>query len=377
MNRIYLDYNATTPLHSEAAQAMTKVATTVWGNPSSLHAEGQAARSAVERARTQVAKLVGADKTEIVFTSGATESNNWAVASAVTDGTLITSAIEHPSMLGASEVATGDERFANWHRLFVSRTGRLEPDLVAAAIDSHDKVDLVSVMYVNNEIGNRYDIAAMAEACRERGVLFHTDATQAVGRIPVDFGSLGVDLASFSAHKMYGPKGVGALYVRSGLTLPTWMVGGHQERTRRAGTENLLGIVGFGQAAVAASDLDVQAELQASLRDYLEQRLVSELGATINGNPTSRVANTTNLSFAGANAEAMLIALDLEGISVSAGSACSAGSLEPSHVICALTDDPERRNGALRFSVGRQTTVDDVELAADKIVKCVGRLMRQ
>lgn len=376
MKRIYLDYNATTPISPAAVQAMTEMSANVWGNPSSLHAEGQAARSAVEQARTQVANLVGANKTEIAFTSGATESNNWAVAATVREGTLITSEVEHPSMLGAAEAATGDDRFANLHRLFVSRTGRLEPELVAAAMDSHDKVDLVSVMYVNNEIGNQYDIATMAAECRKRGVLFHTDATQAVGRIPVDFAELGVDLASFSAHKLYGPKGVGALYVRAGVNLPTWMVGGHQERARRAGTENLLGIVGFGAAAAAANDLDVQPELQASLRDYLERRLVSELGAVINGNPTSRVANTTNLSFAGAGAEQMLIALDLEGVSVSAGSACSAGSLEPSHVICALTDDAARRQGAIRFSVGRQTTIDDVEFAADRIVQCVGRLMR-
>jgi cysteine desulfurase len=361
--RIYLDYNATTPLSEAARTAMERAATTIWGNPSSVHAEGQASRAAVERARAQVAELVGAQARSIVFTSGATESIN--TVHRLGPGIIVTTNVEHPATLGAC----GDDAVL----MKVDPIGQLDLEALDQILSTRSDVALVSVMLANNETGNLYPIADVAELCRAHGVVCHTDATQAVGRVPLDLAELGVDLASFSSHKMYGPMGVGALYVRSPFELPPLLLGGHQERGQRPGTENLPAIIGFGAAAAAAGELAHEVSRQASLRNALLDRLEGE-PLVVNGDPRNGLPNTLNVSFLGCEAETLLIALDLEGVSVSAGSACSAGSLEPSHVIVALTDDPDRQRSAVRFSLGRGTTAADIEQAADRALACVRRI---
>lgn len=375
--RIYLDHNATTPMCVEAREAMNRAALSTWGNPSSVHAEGQTARAAIEGARAQVARCVGAKTGEIVFTSGATEANNWVFRRLAPHGAVITSSVEHPSVASACQAALDEGRLSRWVQLPVDGRGRLDLDDLKRVLDDSEPIALVSVMATNNEVGNHYPIEAIATLCREHSILVHCDATQRVGREPVDLASWGVDLASFSAHKLYGPKGIGALYVREGTPDRPWLVGGHQERARRAGTENVLGVVGFGAAAAASRGLAEEARRQAQLRDRLESLLAGELdGLDANGDRDSRAANTCNISFLGCEAEQLLIALDLEGVSVSAGSACSAGSLEPSPVICAMTEDDDRRRSAVRFSLGRGTSRADIDEAAARVVKVVRRIRR-
>ena len=381
MKRIYLDYNATTPLCSEAAEAMRAAVTGVWGNPSSLHAEGQLARNAVERARALVAALVGVSERSILFTSGATEANNQIIlgSSARRAGRPLVGATEHPSVRAACEAAAEcgpAEADVGWDVVSVDENGEIALDAFAEQVGACER-PLVSVMAVNNEVGVRYPTSELAAVCRDAGVPYHCDATQAVGRGPVDLAALGVDYASFSAHKLYGPKGVGALYAREPHTLSPLLLGGHQERARRPGTENLLAIIGFGAAAAVAIDLEAEAQRQAALRERLWQGLLEGCGPLArNGSTEHCAANTLNVSFLGCAAESLLIALDLAGVSVSAGSACSSGSLEPSPVIVAMTDDLDRQRSAIRFSLGRGTTGEEIEEAIERVARCVERVRK-
>ena len=376
--RIYLDHNATTPLDPSALEAMLPYLRDDFGNPSSLHWFGQRARAAVEQARAEVAALVGADPAEIVFTAGGSESDNLALrgAAARAKGSrrrVVTTAVEHHAVLntakalreegGAVEIVAVDER------------GRLDLDALRTALD--DSTLLVSVMLANNETGVLQPVAEAARLARERGALVHCDAVQAAGKTPLDVRALDVDLLTLSAHKLYGPKGVGCLYVRRGTPLAPLVRGGAQERNRRAGTENVAGIVGFGAAArTARASLAADAPRVAALRDRLERHLLALPGARGNG-AEPRVPNTANVSFEGIDAEALLVALDLEGVAASTGAACAAGGIEPSHVLKAMGFPPERVQSSLRLSLGRGTTEAEVDYAAGVIATAVERQRRR
>jgi cysteine desulfurase len=362
MRRIYLDHNATTPLDPAALAAMLP-----WlgapANASSLHREGQRARAAVEAARRQVAALLGAHATEILFTSGATEANNLAIATlaARTPGALLTTAVEHPSVL--APLALLEARGRAVHRLPVDARGQLpSPTEIIAFAEAHH-VTALSLMLANNETGNRYPVAEIAREARARGWLIHTDATQAPGKIPFQIKDLHVGLLSISAHKLYGPTGAGALWVRGGLELSPLQVGGHQERGRRGGTEGVAALAGFGAAAaLAAARQPEDAARMAALRDRLWAGIAAlEPAAACQTALEAALPNTLNVRFAGVDGESLLINLDLEGIAASAGSACSAGSLEPSPVILAMGVAPAAARGSVRFSLGRHTTQDEID----------------
>ena len=378
MNRIYLDHNATTPVAPPVADAVTNALRTVFGNPSSVHAYGQEAKTALDEARSAVARLIGAEPTEIVFTSGGSESNNLAIrgiaAAAAGSGRrhLAASTIEHEAVLRTLKALDGKGPSTTLVR--VDERGVVTAERLAAALT--DETALVSVMHANNEIGTIQPIAELAAVAHERGALVHTDAVQSVGKIPVDVRSLGVDLLSLSGHKFNGPKGAGALWIRRGTRLHAQMTGGRQERNRRAGTENLPAIVGLGAAARRLLDKDEPATTDlAALRDRLEAGVLAAVsGAAVNGASTARVGNTSNISFHGVEAESLLIALDLEGIAVSTGSACSSGTLEPSHVLRAMGFSPHRTQNSIRFSLGLGNTAGDVDRVVAVLPGIVDRL---
>ncbi len=378
MTRIYLDHNATTPVAPPVADAMTNALRTVFGNPSSVHAYGQEAKTALDEARSAVARLIGAEPTEIVFTSGGSESNNLAIRgiaeAAAGSGRrhLVASMIEHEAVLRTLKALDGKDRSTTLVR--VDERGVVTTERLAAALT--DETALVSVMHANNEIGTIQPIAELAAVAHERGALVHTDAVQSVGKIPVDVRSLGVDLLSLSGHKFNGPKGAGALWIRRGTRLHAQMTGGRQERNRRAGTENLPAIVGLGAAARRLLDKDEPATTDlAALRDRLEAGVLAAVsGTAVNGASTARVGNTSNISFRGVEAESLLIALDLEGIAVSTGSACSSGTLEPSHVLRAMGFSPHRTQNSIRFSLGLGNTADDVDRVVAVLPGIVDRL---
>jgi cysteine desulfurase len=355
---IYLDNNASTKLDAEVAAAMAEAAG-LFGNPSSIHAEGRMARRRIEEARDEVARLVGAGPEEIFFTSGGTESNALALFGAAgqtqAPGRLVRTSAEHPSVAQAMDRLAARGGFES---VVVAprSTGVLDPDELLAAIAADTR--LVSVMAANNEYGAIYPVADLAPAVHARGALFHTDAVQAAGRIPVDVHAWQVDLAAFSAHKMHGPKGVGALYVRRGLPLQAHTPGGGQEKKLRAGTENTAGIVGFGCAArLARERLDAEAASIAARRDRLEQGLCERIpGARVVGAGASRLPNTSAVLFEGVRGETLIIRLDLEGIAVSTGSACSSGTLLPSPAIRSLGLSLEQASSVVRFSLSRSTT---------------------
>jgi len=365
VQRIYLDHNATTPLHPAVADAMIAVLRDEFGNPSSVHHFGQRAKAAVDQARSAVAALICAEASDIVFTSGGTESDNLAIrgAAEVLERTgrrhLVASTIEHEAVLNTLKALAR----RGWETTLVpvGGDGIVSPEALRAALT--DQTALVSVMHANNEIGTVQPVAELAQLAHERGALFHTDAVQSAGKIPVDVKTLGVDLLSMSAHKFYGPKGVGALWMRRGLRLLPVLTGGKQERNRRAGTENVAGIVGMGAAAALARGKMVEEAWRlAALRDRLEESILRAVpGTAINGARTPRVPNTTNISFDRVEAESLLIALDLEGVAVSTGSACSSGTLEPSHVLKAMGFPPHRTQNSIRFSLGAVNTEADVE----------------
>jgi len=375
--RVYLDHNATTPVDPRVLDAMLPFLREQYGNPSSLHWFGQRARAAVEEARASVATLVGAEPADVVFTASGSESDNMAlrgVAARAKDPRrgVVVSAIEHHAVLNTAKALREDGVPVAMAR--VAASGIVDLDDLAAKVD--DATVLVSLMLGNNETGVVQPVAEAARLARERGALVHCDAVQAAGKVEVDARALGVDLLTLSAHKICGPKGVGCLCVRRGTPMAPLVRGGSQERNRRAGTENVAGIVGFGVAArLAAEGLEAEAARLAALRDRLEARLLALAGAARNGSGP-RLPNTANVSFAGAEAEGLLIALDLEGVAVSTGAACAAGAVEPSHVLRAMGFPPERVQSSLRLSLGRSTTEADVDRAADAIATVLGRLRK-
>lgn len=377
--RIYLDYNATAPPVAEVTEAVARAMREDFGNPSSVHAYGQRAKAAVDQARAQVAALLEAEASEVVFTSGGTESDNFALtgafeAVAATDRRrIVTTGIEHEAVLNTVRALA--TRGADVVIVPARPDGIVDAAAFAAAVTSETAV--VSVMLANNEIGTIQPVAEIAALCRARGVLMHTDAVQAMGKIPVSVRALGVDLLSLSAHKFCGPKGTGALWIRRGVRLVSQTTGGRQERNRRAGTENVPGLVGFGVAArLARETLPASASI-AGLRDRLEFGILKQVpGTAVNGGPHSRVPNTTNISFDGVEAESLLIALDLEGVAVSTGSACSSGSLEPSHVLRAMGLPNARARNSLRFSLGASTTRDEIDFVTGMLTGLVTKLRR-
>ncbi len=372
--RIYLDHNATTPLDRRVLDAMLPFLRDDFGNPSSLHWYGQRARGAVEEARAQVAGLVGARPAEVVFTSGGSESDNAALRGACAKarpprGGIVCTAIEHHAVLNTAKALRDEGRPLAVVR--VGEGGAVDPEELAASVG--DATLLVSVMLANNETGVLQPVGEAARLAHAKGALVHCDAVQGAGKVEVDVSALDVDLLTLSAHKIYGPKGVGCLYVRRGTPLAALVRGGGQERNRRAGTENVAAIVGFGvAAALARESLLEDAARVGALRDRLEARLLAIPGALRNGEGP-RVPNTANLSFERVEAEDLLIALDLEGIAVSTGAACAAGGIEPSHVLRAMGLPPERVQSSLRFSLGRTTTEADVDRAADIVTAVVAR----
>jgi cysteine desulfurase len=375
--RIYLDYNATAPLLPEVIETMTRVMTDTPGNPSSVHAFGQAAKAVVDDSRAAVAALLGAESSEVVITGGGTEADNLALRGAADalDATtrrhLVTTGIEHEAVLNT--VKTLERRGWRATILPTGPTGVISPDALRQAITPD--TGIVSVMHANNEVGTIQPVAELAAIARAQGALFHTDAVQSVGKIPVSVKSLGADLIALSGHKFGGPKGVGALWIRRGVRLMPQMTGGRHERGRRAGTENVPAIAGLGVAARLAAERLPRAADIGRLRDRLERDVLARVpGTAINGDPANRVPNTTNISFDGIEAESLLIALDLEGIAVSTGSACSSGSLEPSHVLRAMNLPSPRARNSLRFSLGSGTTAAEIDAVVDALPDLVHRL---
>jgi cysteine desulfurase len=376
--RIYLDHNATSPPPEPVIDAVARSLRDEPGNASSLHAYGQRAKAVIDEARGRVAALVDADPSEIVFTSGGTEADNTALRGVlealepVGRRRLITSSIEHEAIL---ETARHLER-RGWTvtRLPVTASGLVEADALRDALT--DDTALVSIMHANNEVGTIQPIAELAVLARARGALVHTDAVQSAGKIPVSVRGLGVDLLSISGHKFGGPKGTGALWVRRGVRLTPFMTGGRQERNRRAGTENIAGLAGLGVAAqLAREKLADGAAAIAALRDRLERGVVDTVpGTRVNGDPDRRVPNTTNISFDGLESDSLLIALDLEGVAVSTGSACSSGSLEPSHVLKAMGLVQARTRSSIRFSLGPATTVAEIDFVIGVLPRLVAKL---
>ena len=377
MKRIYFDHNATTPLAPEVLTAMLPYLTEEFGNASSIHAYGQNARGAVEQARSSVAALLGARAADIMFTSGGTESNNHAILGAVAAAPgkskhVITSAIEHVAVLDTCRALA--KMGVDLTILPVDREGLVNPEDVRRSI--RPETVLITLMLANNETGTIESVEEIGKIAAEKGIVFHTDAVQAAGKIPIDVEKLGVDLLSISAHKFCGPKGVGALYIRKGTQLEPLMYGGHSERDRRPGTEDVAAIAGMGKAAeLALLDMREESERVGRLRDRLEQGLLERVPHSwVNGARALRVPNTSNLTFPFIEGESMVIALDLKGIACSTGAACSSGAVEPSHVLIALGLAPEDARATLRLSLGRQTTEEEIDFALETIPPVIERL---
>ena len=370
--RIYLDNNATTAIHPDVLRVAEASLRDVYGNASSIHKEGQTARRAIEDARESVARLIGAAARDVVFTSGGTESNNAAIFGAVPPGGrqhLVTTAIEHPSVIEA--VADLERRGHAVAAVFPARSGVVPAEDVIAAIRPETR--LVTVMLANNETGVVQPVAEIGRVCRERGIHLHCDAVQAAGKIDIDVEQLQCDTLALSAHKLHAPKGIGALYVRRGLTMAPHLLGGAQERRRRAGTENVPLAAAFGAAAQLAMEPGFRSRI-AALRDRFESRLGA--GATVNGAEAPRVPNTSSVTFDGADGEGIVIALDLSGIAVSTGSACSSGRIEPSRVLLAMGLTPEEAKSTVRFSLSRFTTEEEVERVGEVLREVVPRCRR-
>jgi cysteine desulfurase len=377
MERIYLDYAATTPVHPDVLKAMLPYFTENFGNPSTLYTYGQDAKAAIEKARASVAGLIGSKPEEIVFTSGGTEADNYALEGAAyanekKGNHIITSAIEHHAVLETCKFL--EKRGFSVTYLPVDGYGLVDSDAVKKAITP--KTILVSVMHANNEVGTIQPVAEIGKITREAGVLLHTDAVQTAGHIPIDVNELGVDLLSMSAHKLYGPKGVGALYIRKGKGLVPFMHGGEQEKRRRAGTENVPGIVGFGKAAeIAREEMPEEARRLTGLRDKLIAGLLKRIDDTrLNGHPVKRLPNNVNITIDFVEGESMCLNLDMEGICASTGSACSSGSLEASHVLLAMGLRHEQAHGSLRFTLGKWTTDDEINKVITALSSTIAKL---
>ncbi len=374
-SRIYLDSNSTTTLDPAVLQAMVDVMGGQCSNASSIHHEGQQARALVEEARRQVALLLGATYPEVIFTSGATEANNIAIATLARHctGTLVSTTVEHPSVLAPLQQLQAQGREVFW--VPVDARGVL-PSADAIVEQAQAKgAGALSIMLANNETGNVFDVAAIAHKARELGWLVHCDATQAPGRLALDVQELGVDLLSISGHKFHGPKGAGALFVSADVELAPLIVGGHQERGRRGGTENVAAIWGLGVAArLARERLETDPQHLASLRDLLWEGIAKlEPTAVRQTLAEHSLPNTLNVRFADVDGETLLINLDLEGIAVSAGSACTAGSLEPSHVVLAMGIAPEQARGSVRFSLGRNNTSEEIAAVLERLPRVLAR----
>jgi cysteine desulfurase len=373
----YFDHNATTPVAPEVVEAVARALSDTYGNASSVHAYGQRAKAALDDARGAVAALIGAEPAEVVFTSSGTESDNFALRGAVEAlasrgrRRIVTTAIEHEAVLNTSRHL--EKRGFALTILPVTSDGVVTVDALRGAIGSD--VAIVSIMHANNEIGTIQPVAALAAIAHEHGALMHTDAVQSAGKIPVDVRALGIDLLSLSAHKFNGPKGAGALWIKRGTRMQPTLTGGKHERNRRAGTENVAAIAGFGTAAALAADkMTMEAARVSALRDRLEAGILRDVpGTAVNGARDARVPNTTNISFERVEAESLLIALDLEGIAVSTGSACSSGTLEPSHVLKAMGLPTHRTQNSLRFSLGLYSTEEEV----DRVVEVLPRLVEK
>jgi cysteine desulfurase len=411
MNRVYLDYNATTPVEPQVLDAMVPYFSADFANASSIHTPGQRARAAVETAREQVASLIGARPQEIVFTSGGTESDNHAIFGAV--NALITRPMQHPpSSVEARErrwvvshtrhiITTSIEHEAVLHTcqelemlgvqltyLPVDREGRIDPESVRKAIQTGranpdlpeapvpPRTTLITIMHANNELGTVQPLEEIGRIAKEHKIYFHTDAVQSAGKIPIDVNSLNLDLLSLSGHKLYAPKGIGALYVRNGTRLRQLLYGGHHQRGFRPGTENVAGIAGLGKAAeIARNSVATDARRVSTLRDKLERGLLERIPhLRVNGALAPRTPNTTNILFTGIEGEALVIALDLKGLACSVGAACSSGAVEPSHVLTAIGLSQEEAKSSLRFSLGRHTTESDINFALEIIPAAVAQL---
>jgi cysteine desulfurase len=376
MARAYLDNNATTPVAPEVVREMNRFLTDHFGNASSIHQFGQTARAAVESARLQVADLIGADPNQIVFTCGGTEADNTAVIGGALSrknfgNHIITTRIEHPAVLKSCEFLS--EIGFEVSYLGCNPSGQIEVSEIERTIQ--ENTTLISVMAANNETGSIQPVKEIAELAREKGILYHTDAVQLVGKLPVDVQKLSIDLLSLSAHKFHGPKGVGALFIKEGVDIPPMMLGGGQEQSRRGGTENVAGIVGLGKACELAKNGTeyFNHEIRA-MRDRLETSLLSQIpNSFVNGDRNNRMPHVMNLSFEGVHGEAILVALDSAGIAVSTGAACHSGSVSPSHVLTAMNLPEERIASALRISLGRLTSNDEISYASQIIPKVVSR----
>jgi cysteine desulfurase len=374
----YFDHNATTPVAPEVVAAMAEALASTFGNASSVHAYGQRAKAAIDDARTSVATLIGAEPAEVVFTAGGTEADNFALRGAAEAleargrKRLVTSTIEHEAVLNTCRHLA--RRGHDWATVPVTTDGVVTTAALEGVLNAETAI--VSVMHANNEIGTIQPVADLAAMARAHGAMFHTDAVQTVGKVQVDVRALGVDLLSLSAHKFNGPKGVGALWIRRGVRLAPILTGGRHERNRRAGTENVASIVGLGIAArLALQHLSEEAGRLEALRDRLERGILRTVpGTIVNGGGAARVPNTTNISFTGVEAESLLIALDLEGVAVSTGSACSSGSLEPSHVLKAMHLPSGRAHNAIRFSLGAGNTAEQVDRVVGLLPAVVEKL---
>jgi cysteine desulfurase len=378
-SRIYLDYNATTPVDSAVLEAMLPFFSGEFGNAASIHTTGQKARSAVETAREQVAALINAHPQEIIFTSGGTESDNHAIFGMFSptnyaNANLISTVIEHEAVLNTCQALAA--RGVTVAYLAANQGGQIDPQHLRDLLHDLPDTNLISVMHANNELGTIEPLEEIGRIAAEGDVYFHTDAVQSAGKIPIDVNALHVDLLSLSAHKIHGPKGVGALYIRSGTPVGQFLFGGHHQRGFRPGTENVAGIVGFGKAAeIAMTSLEHDATRVSALRDDLERGLLQRIPQSrVNAATAPRTPNTTNILFPGVDGEALLITLDLKGLSCSTGAACSSGAVEPSHVLTAIGLTPSEARSSLRFSLGRHTTRQEIDDALLTIPQAVEQL---
>ncbi|MDP2912384.1 MAG: cysteine desulfurase NifS [Candidatus Omnitrophota bacterium] len=378
MKQVYLDNNATTRMREEVLDAMLPFYGQTYGNASSVHGFGRAARKAIDDARQKAADLLGAASIEeIIFTSGGTEADNFAIKGAARalkpkGSHIITSSVEHHAVLNSCKFLEKEGYKVTY--LKVDRYGIVDLDELKESIT--DQTILVTIMYANNEVGTIEPVEEIAKIAKAKGICFHTDAVQAVGKIPLETKSLNCDLLSMSAHKIYGPKGIGALYIRKGAKITPQMHGGHHEMGKRAGTENVAGIVGLGKAAeLAKKELNEEKRKLSDLRDYLYKGITSRIESVrLNGHPDKTLPNTLNVGFKYLEGESIVLNLDMEGIAVSTGSACTSGSLEPSHVLTAMGIDPAETQGSIRFSLGRDNTKEDMDYVLDVLPPIIKRL---
>ncbi|MDD5136605.1 MAG: cysteine desulfurase NifS [Candidatus Omnitrophica bacterium] len=378
MRKVYLDNNATTRTREEVIAAMAPYFGGIYGNASSIHQFGRPARTAVDEARNRVASLLGAaSPEEIIFTSGGTESDNFAIKGVVNalrskGNHIITSAIEHPAVLNTCKFLAKEGCLVTF--VGVDEYGVIKLDELKKAIT--DKTILITVMHANNEIGTIEPVEEIGKIAEEKGVYFHTDAVQSAGKLPLDLKNMNISLLSISGHKLYGPKGVGALYIKKGTKITPQMLGGHHEMGKRAGTENVPGIVGLGKACeLAGKELNAESKKLTELRDYLYKGITSKIeDVRLNGHPQNRLRNTLNVGFKYLEGEGIILNLDMEGVGASTGSACTSGSLEPSHVLSAMSVDAADIQGSVRFSIGRDNTKEDINYVVGVLPPIIKRL---